>query len=57
MSHSRKSTAGSPWTSHSATAWPTPPAWVIQTAWADQNPRTWGDSPRTGNPSVVKENS
>ena len=35
-------------TIHSATALPTPPACVIQTAWADQNPLTWGDSPKDG---------
>ena len=56
MSHSRRSVAGSPFTIHSATALPTPPACVIHTACADQKPRTCGDSPRTGNPSVVNEN-
>ena len=56
MSHSRRSVVGSPFTIHSATALPTPAAWVIHTACADQNPRTWGDSPSTGKLSVVKEN-
>ena len=56
MSHSRRSAVGSPFTIHSATALPTPPAWVNHTACADQKPRTWGDSPSTGKPSVVNEN-
>ena len=55
MSHSRRSLVGSPLAIHSATALPTPTPCVIQTACADQNPRTWGASPSTGNPSVVNE--
>ena len=47
---------GCPSTIHSATALPTPPPCVIQTPSADQNPLTWGDSPRTGIPSGVKTN-
>ena len=56
MSHDQRSIEGCPSAIHSATARPTPPAWVIQTASAAQNPRTCGDSPRTGIPSGVNTN-
>ena len=56
MSHDHRSVAGCPSAIHSATARPTPPAWVIQIASAAQNPRTRGDSPRTGIASGVNRN-
>ena len=56
MSHGHRSIEGCPSAIHSATARPTPPAWVIQTASAAQNPRTCGASPRTGIASGVNRN-
>src|SRR3712207_7778094 len=48
---------GSPEVIHSAITFPTPMAWVIQTASAIQNPLASLDSPSNGPPSGVKENS
>ena len=56
-SHSWRSVGDPPSTSHSAIALPTPAEWVTQTASATQKPATSRDSPISGMPSGVNENT